>query len=367
MPDDLYLLYGAGTSLYTGKVRAYFRYKDIPFREEVATFINYLTVIIPRSRTHFIPIIISPDDIAVQDTTDIIDFLEERFPQPPIYPHTPRQRLVSLLFEVFGDEWLFLPAMHYRWSYKKENLGFILKEFGAVGFPWLPAPLHKMAGVIPAILFGGLLTRLLGVTRKTGPQIEKRYEQFLDHFNEHLEQHPFILGTRPSIGDFGLMAPLYAHLYRDPYPGRMMKSRAPGVADWVERMNAPDVKAGEFLQGDEVPDTLYPIIKLMAEDHFPVLEDIIDKVDKWIEDHPGRKVPRFVGFQEFQIGGVKETRAAGTISQWMFQRPLFYYQALSPDDRASVDELLRKVGMYQLMQKKIKRPIKRLNNIMVPE
>ena len=40
---------------------------------------------------------------------------------------------------------------------------------------------------------------------------------------------PFLLGHRPSIGDFGLLAPIYAHLYRDPVPGFILRTR------WVYR------------------------------------------------------------------------------------------------------------------------------------
>eukprot|EP00959_Pyramimonas_sp_CCMP1952_P409564 8583323-Pyramimonas_sp.AAC.2 len=39
--------------------------------------------------------------------------------------------------------------------------------------------------------------------------------------------------SRPSLGDVALMGPFYAHLYRDPVPGHLMKTRAPLVARWV--------------------------------------------------------------------------------------------------------------------------------------
>ena len=49
------------------------------------------------------------------------------------------------------------------------------------------------------------------------------------------------------------MAPLYAHLGRDPVPKALMQSLAPNVYRWVERMNQPQPLAGEFLAGDEIP------------------------------------------------------------------------------------------------------------------
>ncbi len=51
----------------------------------------------------------------------------------------------------------------------------------------------------------------------------------------------------------------------------------------------------------------------------------------------------------------------------MFQRPLDYYQSLGSSDKAQVDVLLQDLGGFDGMQKKIKRRVKRVNNILVPE
>lgn len=101
-----YKLYGAALSYYTGKVRAYLNYKGIPFEEITASGDIYQQVILPRTGVTYIPVVITPDDMAIQDSTEIIDFLEERFPTRSVYPESPRQRLTALLFELYGDEWL---------------------------------------------------------------------------------------------------------------------------------------------------------------------------------------------------------------------------------------------------------------------
>ena len=82
-------------------------------------------------------------------------------------------------------------------------------------------------------------------------------------FNRHFEQYPYLLGWKPCVGDFGLLAPMYAHLGRDPHPASLMQQRAPRVYRWVERMNRADQDVPEFftagtdfLKNDEVPETL---------------------------------------------------------------------------------------------------------------
>ena len=59
------------------------------------------------------------------------------------------------------------------------------------------------------------------------------------------------------------MAPLYAHLGRDPAPARLMATRAPNVARWKERMNQAVIEDAEFpelppsfLADDALPPTL---------------------------------------------------------------------------------------------------------------
>jgi hypothetical protein len=45
-----------------------------------------------------------------------------------------------------------------------------------------------------------------------------------------------MLGGRPTLADFAMMGPLYAHLFRDPVPGKLVRTRAPLVGSWIERV-----------------------------------------------------------------------------------------------------------------------------------
>ncbi len=361
-----YKLIGTECSLYSGKARAYLRYKDIPFEEVLSSARVYEDVIVPRVGDRIIPVLITPEDSTIQDTTEIIDFLEDRFPEASVYPNTPVQRLVALLFELYGDEWLLIPAMYYRWWFKEENYDFIVSEFGKTSMPDAPPEVQRSTGEMVAGFFGGLLPGL-GATEKNHKQIEAWYESFLDYFNEHLKMHPFLLGTRPSIGDFGLMGPLYAHLYRDPYSGRLMRSRAPRVAQWVEHMNAPEAKSGEFLPDDAVPQTLNPILEMMFEEMFPPMLDTVEKLAAWLDKNPGEEIPEVIGKHEFTIRGVSEKRRIRSYCQWMFQRPVDHYHALSGADKERADTFLKKLGGYEGMQVDIDRRVKRENHKLVPD
>ncbi len=334
-------LIGSEVSLYTGKVRAYLRYKDLRFEETLATREVYKNVIVPRTGVRFIPVLVTGDDIAIQDSTEILEELERRFPEPAIHPATPRQRLAALFLELYGDEWLVIPAMHYRWSFE-ENRSFAIREFGRTSAPDRAPAEQQAIGERLSAPFAGALPHL-GITADTIPAIERSYLGFLAEFEKHLEQHPYLLGTRPSIGDFGLVGPLYAHLYRDPYSGRLLHEVAPRVHDWVERMVQPVPRQGDFLAGDEVPVTLAPLLARMFREQVPVLLDEMRELATWSAVNPEGPLPRSIGAIRFELEGVAGTRSATPYPQWMWQRCVDFYRSVERGRRAALDAWLRSI------------------------
>ncbi|MHB0777523.1 glutathione S-transferase family protein [Halomonas sp. WWR20] len=360
-----YTLYGTEFSLYTGKARAYLRYKGIPYREKLSTLGVYKRIIVPKTGVRFIPVLETPQGEVIQDTTVIIDCLEARFTQRAIYPTTPRQRLVALLLELYADEWLVIPAMHYRWSFPEQNERFIMAEFGKVAAPWAPAFIRRRLARSRAGHFSGMLPTL-GISPATAPAIEQWYITLLGILDTHFSRHRYVLGDRASMADFGLIAPLYAHLYRDPAPGAIMRRDAPHVAQWVERMFEPEPAIGDWLADDAIPDTLLSLLRLQFEEQFPVLRDTVEAVARWVETHPGERLPRRIGQHRFRIGEAEGERSLMPFPQWMLQRPLDYYRSLTGPERDSVDALLARCAGLKAMQLEIPCRLERRHNRLVP-
>lgn len=357
-------LIGAEVSLYTGKVRAYLRHKAIEFDEVLATRDVYANVIVPRTGVRFIPVLISDDDIAVQDSTAIIDFLEQRYPEHGVYPATPLQRLVALLFEVYGDEWLVIPAMHYRWSFP-ENRAFAIREFGALSAPDATPEQQIAIGEKLAGPFAGALPSL-GVSPATIAVIERSYLGLLADLDVHFAWHPFLLGDRPSIGDFGLIGPLYAHLYRDPYSGRLMRERAPQVAAWVERMIRPLRASGDFLPRDEVPATLEPVLARMFREQGPVLLATMQALSDWARTNPqAGALPRTIGEHAFTIEGATGTRRIYPFNLWRWQRAYDHFHALAGADLTAARDLLQRVGGLTTISAPMQVRLRREHNILL--
>jgi len=336
-----HILYGAPLSLYSGKARAYLDWKAVDYEEVLSTADIYREVILPNVGRPVIPVMQTAQGEILQDTTCIIDYYEATESGPSVYPDTPRQRLAALLLECFGDEWLVLPAMHYRWNYNED---WAYGEFGKTSLPGGTAEEQYRLGKERAGPFRGSLP-ILGVNEQTIPAIEASYEALLADLDAHFALHPFLLGTRPSIGDLGLIGPLYAHLYRDPASGEIMERLAPRVADWVRRMvevEAP--QSGEFLSDDEVPATLYPILRRMMDEQIPHLKSVAKMLGEWSQQNEGNEPPRGLGMADFTIEGVTSQRMAFPFTLWMLQRALDCLSSLSGADRLACEDMLRELG-----------------------
>jgi len=70
------------------------------------------------------------DDRWQTDNTPIINWLDERYQETAVIPSDPVTAFFSRLLEDYADEWLWRPAMHYRWDYTEgaELQGRVLVE-----------------------------------------------------------------------------------------------------------------------------------------------------------------------------------------------------------------------------------------------
>lgn len=362
-----YTLIGTAVSLYTGKARGYLRWKNVAFREQLSTVDVYKSIILPRVGWPVVPVLLHDDGsehgVAVQDTTEIIDYVEAHEPGPSVYPDGPVQKLAALILELFGDEWLVIPAMHYRWAYNRD---FAQGEFGATSYPDLP-PDERFAAVQKSVDFFSGALPVLGINPDSVAAVEAAFEAFLAAFEAHLAHHDFLLGTRPSIADYGFLGPLYAHLLRDPASGAIMQRLAPRVADWARRTHAPQhALTGEFLENDDLPPTLLPMLEMFAAQQLPVLLDTALALAEWSEASPDTaELPRIFGFNKAIIGygenTVETDRATFPYPLWMLQRVTDHLASLEGDARDRADKMLRSIGAAKLIDCEMPVRLKREN------
>jgi len=288
-----YTLYGAPVSLYTGKARSYLRTQGIDFVEVAPGSERYLQHIVPTVGRWIIPCLETPDGDIVQDGADIIDHFEKgpgrdlrRF---SAYPESPILLAISHVFELFGGEGMLRPAMHYRWNFDEQNLAFLSSEFALL----VPGASHDEEAFLHN---SGRMRKAavsFGVTPDSIGAIEAAFHEWLDLFSAHLVDHPYLLGDHPTVGDYGLIAAMWAHLYRDPAPAMLIKQRAPRVGRWVERMTTAEPYLHEYPDADgsliddtELPDTLLALMGYVAEEYLPEISAHVEVANQWLAEHP---------------------------------------------------------------------------------
>ncbi len=111
-------VYGSSISYFTGKLENYLRIKGIPYRFQAMTGETALAAGQRKRPAHpQMPALQLADGRWMTDSTPVIQWFESEYPAPAVIPVDPLQRFFSLLLEDYADEWLWRPAMHYRWYY----------------------------------------------------------------------------------------------------------------------------------------------------------------------------------------------------------------------------------------------------------
>ena len=130
MPN-LYTLYGSYASYYTAKSRSHLRKKGVPFVERLPSETQFREKVRPASGSHRVPQLLAPDGQVVQDSVEMLDYIEARFPAVPAIPNTPVQRTFVHLMELLCSEGLVNLAWQHRWLFE-ENLSFVIKDFAGL-------------------------------------------------------------------------------------------------------------------------------------------------------------------------------------------------------------------------------------------
>ena len=268
-------VYGSRISYYTGKLEAYLRYRGIDY--DLLPTVGNEKRLKAGAGVVQMPVVECDDGRWMTDSTPIIAWLDTRQPTPSIYPQDPALRFIALLIEDYADEWLWRPAMHYRWSYRRTRDYAAETLYAELIAGTRPIPRWLGARLLRKRQRGGFVTGD-GVSAATRAHVEGAYFAALTHMQAILETRPFVLGDRPTIADFGLMGPMLRHFGQDPEPADIMRARAPAVYEWVARMwNA---KAGRDTTG-LVATIDGPVAALLAEICATHLAQLRQNADAW--------------------------------------------------------------------------------------
>ena len=370
-----YILYSAPHSLYAGRARAYLIKRSIPFEERFVGHRSF-TEIKPIGKLPTIPTLVTPNGEVIRDGAAIIDHFESSFGRL-FRPISPLQDMVSSLFDVIGSEGLRRPAMHYRWNFPEDNDEFLHYHFFSLFRPDTPDREQKTISVMEMLR---TTTKMRGVTGDTKDLVEALYIELLDALNSHFQHTPYLLGGSPCIGDFGMLAPLYGHLARDPKPATLMKKRAPRVYRWVERMNRASQDAPEyfdcgtdFFQNDGIPETLMAVLRVVSQDFVPETIASAKFLNLWLsEQNPETGTTAIfqlgtspLGSVEFQVRDHTINAAIVPYRHFQLQRIHQIFNEVETKTQIRIKQILKSCNMADILNVRLNRTIGRKDNLEV--
>ena len=342
MSNDHFTLYAWRLSWYSAKVRSYLQYKGIPFNERKPSLYQFKYVIAKHVGDAVVPVVVSPEGEWLQDSTQIIARLEERFPAAPVYPATPLQRLFSDLVEIWADEFWHPTAEHYRFSFP-ENFPVWREELSTL-LPGFPKPIqHALVKHFYQYMLG--VTEQVGVVADKLALIERWSEQQLDALEQHFSRLPFLLGGRATLGDFALMGPIFGHLAFDPRSRQVLIEPRPHLAAWLVRMSSRAPADGELLADDQLPQTLQPLLSSLFGELLPYLQLCAQSVRGMGPQAPGdKRFARLGAPVQIPFGAGSLKRMVIPYSLWMLQRVQDRVAQCSERDAVRSREWLQAMG-----------------------
>lgn len=171
----------------------------------------------------------------IADSTDIARHLEERFPDPPLYPSDPRQRALCHVLEDWADESLYFYEMRLRFTFPHNAERFVPQLVAHDG-----ALVRSLAPhVIPRMMRS--LTRRQGVGRKSEARVVADVQHHLDAVDGLLQRSEWLVGEALSIADLSVFAELFCIRATD--EGAKLVEGRPAVAAWMQRVDAATAPA----------------------------------------------------------------------------------------------------------------------------
>ncbi len=350
----MYTHYGPMMSYYSAKTRAYLSFKRIPFVEqyEIET---YQERVVPVVGYTVLPVLEGDDGEIMQDTTVIIDTLEERHPERPAFPEDPILMLVTRIVEFFIDEFWVATAMHTRWN-NEEAKRFATAEFNqffgrgeqtratqtrATKEEWSngDALALRMQGHLPN----------LGISTGLGQQLIQRvFEEATQRLNQAVGPRKYAFGSRASLIDCCLFQGYFAHQYRDWGPAqRYLKTKAGALSYFMDNMQAANgaPATGELRLTDEFCHYLSyigPIGAAYAASITHLAQPVLTKT-------PSGEVLNMSLTPEIEVHGQVYKRSCNIFSAWKVQRVQAVYASLADSDKARAQELLSDIGWMSFL------------------
>jgi len=275
----LYQLIGSRQSYFTQKMQAAMQWyfptehvfvpKSAEIREEIEL----------RSGTHQVPVMITPENWCIADSTPLLTLLDARMVEARFYP-AGGVGLLSALLEEYFDEWSARWCIGTRWMAGEENAIAVVASMqrgegipanvteGQIKSLLDSVPDEAMKAGLQTFAWGKRAARAIGVESDT--QVENSEQELLrifSAFEEHLAAgNAFVFGDAPTSVDCVMMGGLRAHFLHDPHPQSLLQG-LPRVAEWTHSLMETTIDDSATVATAPISaDNLSPFVQLVLKE-----------------------------------------------------------------------------------------------------
>lgn len=256
-----YELVGSRTSYFTQKMQAALQWyfpKDHVFVVKSADLRENIE---KRSGTHQVPVLITPENWCIADSTPLLTLLDARLPERKFYPNGLVGLLTAVMEEYF-DEWSARWCIETRWMTGDETSlmasGAMIKEQGL-------SPEQGSKQQQTTIAWGRRAARAIGVASEIQKrEAEAELVRIFGKFEEHLAAgNNFTFGQVPTAVDTVMMGGLRAHfLHDEPYPKALLKG-LDRVHKWTDSLMSTTIDASGKATSGLTAENLPPYVQLI--------------------------------------------------------------------------------------------------------
>ena len=253
-------LYTMQNSPYSDKIRAFLRYKKLPVTELVENAETRFSVLQARTGKTMVPVVITPGDEAMNDSTAIAALVESAQPQPPTRWKDPETDATAMLLEDYADEWLVRIMLASRWYHAADaaqNAAIIAcgMTHGVAGLDF-----QRAARDFPPPIISTLPK--MGATPENAEGWYAMLPRIFDAFERALSRSLFLTGAAPHQVDFAFYGQLN-QIRRDPTGSGWIAEAPAAVREWLERMES--VFTGSLEPASSALDDLDTLDALVEE------------------------------------------------------------------------------------------------------
>lgn len=328
------------SSPYSAKVRSYFHYKEIPYRSMRTTLDIYTKRIVDLVGAPIIPVILTPENGVLQDSTPILAHFETLRPERPALSQSPGLNFLIWLLEDFADEYLVRFSMHFRWGLALNQRALSYRI--ARRFSYGQDHVDIDEGARKILARQSKFDSVLGFSsEEIRRDLDRQADEFFKLLDEHFKVHSFLFGERPSIADFAFFGQIWAHTFNDPASTEILETRTPYLVHWLEMIDdLGDTRGargrsefGDFFTMRLIPESLQRILAFAATTWLPLMRAsaLASKSDATVFECTIRDLTGKFKFPHYKA--------------WCLEQLQLCYEKISGSERTQLDTILTESGI----------------------